>query len=49
MLAALDSDSALRRRLKRYASPDLLMIDEVGYLLYSDRCPDLLFERIRRR
>jgi DNA replication protein DnaC len=36
-LAALDSDSALRRRLKHYAAPDLLLIDEVGYLSYSNR------------
>jgi DNA replication protein DnaC len=28
-LAALDSDSPLRRRLNRYASPDVLVIDEV--------------------
>lgn len=27
---ALDRDTALRRRLKYYASPDLLVIDEVG-------------------
>lgn len=48
-LAALDSDSALRRRLKHYAAPDLLMIDEVGYLSYSNRHADLLFELISRR
>jgi DNA replication protein DnaC len=36
-LAALDSDSALRRRLNRYASPDVLVVDEVGYLSYSNR------------
>ena len=29
-LAALDSDSALRRRLRHYVAPDLLVIDEVG-------------------
>jgi DNA replication protein DnaC len=29
-LAALDSDSALRRRLKHYAAPDLLLVDELG-------------------
>jgi len=29
-LAALDSDTALRRRLHLYASPDLLVIDEIG-------------------
>ena len=34
-LAGLDSDSALRYRLRRYAAPDLLLIDEVGYLSYS--------------
>jgi DNA replication protein DnaC len=48
-LAALDSDSALRRRLNHYARPDLLAIDEVGYLSYSNRHADLLFELINRR
>ena len=48
-LAALDSDSALRRRLRHYAAPDLLVIDEVGYLSYSNSHADLLFELISRR
>lgn len=48
-LAGLDSDSALRYRLRRYAAPDLLVIDEVGYLSYSNRHADLLFELINRR
>ena len=48
-LAALDSDSTLRRRLRHYASPDFLLIDEVGYLSYSNRHADLLFELISRR
>ncbi len=48
-LAALDSDSALRRRLRHYASPDLLVVDEIGYLSYSNRHADLLFELISRR
>lgn len=48
-LAALDSDSALRRRLRRYAQPDILVIDEVGYLSYSNRHADLLFKLISRR
>ena len=48
-LAALDSDLALRRRLKHYARPDLLIIDEVGYLSYGNRHADLLFELISRR
>jgi DNA replication protein DnaC len=47
-LAGLDSDSALRYRLRRYAAPDLLVIDEVGYLSYSNRHADLLFELINR-
>jgi len=48
-LAALDSDSALRRRLRQYAAPELLLIDEVGYLSYSNRHADLLFELVNRR
>jgi len=34
-LCALDSDSALRRRRRHYVRPQLLVIDEVGYLSYS--------------
>jgi len=48
-LASLDSDSALRRRLHGYARPSLLVIDEVGYLSYSNRHADLLFELVSRR
>lgn len=48
-LAALDSDSLLRRRIKYYAQPKLLFIDEVGYLSYSNRHADLFFEIISRR
>jgi len=48
-LAAIDSASALRRRLSRYAAPTLLVIDEVGYLSYSNRHADMLFELINRR
>jgi len=48
-LASLDSDSALRRRIKHYTQPQLLVIDEVGYLSYSNRHADLLFEIITRR
>jgi DNA replication protein DnaC len=48
-LAALDSDSALRRRLRHYARPQLLAIDEIGYLSYSNRHADLMFELISRR
>jgi DNA replication protein DnaC len=48
-LCALDSDSALRRRLRHYARPQVLVIDEVGYLSYSNRHADLMFELISRR
>lgn len=48
-LCALDSDSALRRRLRHYAHPALLVIDEVGYLSYSNRHADLMFELVSRR
>lgn len=48
-LAAIDSDSALRRRIKHYTKPSLLVIDEVGYLSYSNRHADLLFEVITQR
>lgn len=48
-LATQDGDHALRRRLARYARPRLLVIDEVGYLSYSNRHADLLFEIVSRR
>jgi len=48
-LASQDGDNALRRRLTYYAKPKLLLIDEVGYLSYSNRHADLLFEIINRR
>jgi len=48
-LAAQDGDNALRRRLKHYAHPDVLIIDEVGYLSYGNRHADLLFNIINRR
>jgi DNA replication protein DnaC len=48
-LAAQDGDSALKRRLALYARPQLLLIDEVGYLSYSNRHADLLFEIVSRR
>jgi DNA replication protein DnaC len=48
-LAAIDSDARLNRRLRHYAAFDLLVIDEVGYLSYSNRHADLLFELTNRR
>ena len=48
-LAAQDGASALERRLRYYARPELLVIDELGYLAYGNRHADLLFEIVNRR
>ena len=48
-LAAQDSSTALARRVRRYTSPTVLAIDEVGYLSYDARYADLLFEVVTRR
>jgi DNA replication protein DnaC len=48
-LGAQDSSRALDRRLKHYAKPKVLCIDEVGYLSYDQRCADLLFQVVSRR
>jgi len=48
-LAGQESSAALARRLRRYTVPKLLCIDEVGYLSYSNRYADLLFEVVTRR
>jgi DNA replication protein DnaC len=51
LLTDLSCDSPQRRRsrLAFYARPDLLCVDEVGYLSYDDRAADLLFEVVTRR
>jgi DNA replication protein DnaC len=48
-LAAQDSSTQLARRLRRYTTPSVLCVDEVGYLSYDARYADLLFEVITRR
>lgn len=48
-LAAQDAGSALVRRLRRYCRPELLVIDEVGYLSSTSKHADLLFEVVTRR
>lgn len=48
-LACQESSPALNRRLRQYASPQLLCVDEVGYLSYDSRYADLLFEIVTRR
>lgn len=48
-LAAQDGSLALQRRLTAYCRPQLLTIDELGYLSYDNRHADLLFEVVSRR
>ena len=48
-LAAIDSDTMLQRKLRLYARQHLLVIDEVGYLSYSNRHADLLFNIVSSR
>ncbi len=48
-LSACEGTAALERALARYTRPGLLVVDEVGYLSYSNRAADLLFEVVTRR
>lgn len=48
-LISQDGDNALRRRIQYYSKISLLIVDEVGYLSYSNRHADLLFAVISGR
>jgi DNA replication protein DnaC len=48
-LAQQDSSRSLHSRLRTYLRPDLLVIDELGYLSFDSRAADLLFEVVSRR
>lgn len=48
-LAAHEGSRSLQQRLRHYCRPQLLAIDELGYLSYDSRHADLLFEVISRR
>lgn len=48
-LASCDGESALLRRIKYFVKPQLLVVDEIGYLSYSTRYADLLFDIVSRR
>lgn len=43
------SPETLRRRLARYTRPQLLCVDEVGYLSYDSYAADLLYKVVDRR
>jgi DNA replication protein DnaC len=48
-LLAQESLPAFERRLRRYTAPDLLVLDELGYLPCDSRAADILYNIISRR
>jgi DNA replication protein DnaC len=48
-LNSQDTSRALERRLRAYARPHVLAVDEIGYLAYDAHAADLLFQIISRR
>ncbi len=44
-----ESLPAIERRMKRYTTPDLLILDEFGYVPLDSRAADLFFNIISRR
>lgn len=44
-----ESIPAFERRLKRYLHPDLLILDELGYLPVDSRAADILYNIVSRR
>jgi DNA replication protein DnaC len=48
-LSAAQAQGTLKTQLKRYLSPALLVLDEVGYLPIDQRGADLLFQVISQR
>lgn len=48
-LLGQESMPAFERRLRRYTSPDLLVLDELGYLPCDSRAADILYNIISRR
>lgn len=49
MLAAQDGPAARRRKLQALARPELLVIDEIGYISYDNHFADLLYEVVSLR
>ncbi len=48
-LGGQDTSKSLQSRLRRYLRPDVLVVDEIGYLSFDARAADLLFEVVSRR
>jgi len=48
-LASCETAPSLTRKLRAYTRPELLVIDEIGYLASTARQADLLFDVVNRR
>jgi len=48
-LNSQDTARGLERRLRAYTRPQVLAIDEIGYLAYDAHAADLLFQIVSRR
>jgi DNA replication protein DnaC len=48
-LVAAQSRNTLHRRLALWAAPELLLVDELGYLTFDSRGADLLYQVFNRR
>jgi DNA replication protein DnaC len=48
-LVAAQARNGLHRRLAAWAAPDLLLVDELGYLSFDSRGADLLYQVFNRR
>jgi DNA replication protein DnaC len=48
-LSAAQKDGTLKRQFKKYLRPQVLVLDEVGYLPIDQRGADLLFQTISQR
>lgn len=48
-LSGQETARALERRLRHYARPAVIVIDEIGYLSYDAHAADLLFQVVSRR
>jgi DNA replication protein DnaC len=48
-LGQQESARAMQSRLRQYLRPDVLVIDELGYLSFDARAADLLFQVVSRR
>ncbi len=48
-LGSAESTPALVRKIKNFVRPDLLILDEIGYLSFDQKSADLIFELVNRR